>query len=54
MMEAHTYSKRNGAFGVTYGGQTVMLFRSALLSHRFDALHQELQATYTKAVRIAA
>lgn len=31
-------------------GQTVMLFRAAVLSERFDALHQELHATYTASI----
>lgn len=46
--------KRAGARFSQHGGQTVMLFRAALLSHRFDALHHELHATYTKRVRPAA
>jgi hypothetical protein len=28
--------------------QTILLFRAALLSERFDALHAELASTYTK------
>jgi hypothetical protein len=46
--------KRAGARFSQHGGQTVMLFRAALLSHRFDALHEELRATYTKPVKVAA
>lgn len=46
--------KRAGARFSQHGGQTVMLFRAALLSDRFDALHEELHATYTKRVRDAA
>jgi hypothetical protein len=46
--------KRAGARFSQHGGQTVMLFRAALLSRRFDALHEELHATYTKRVRPAA
>ena len=46
--------KRAGARFSQHGGQTVMLFRAALLSHRFDALHEELHATYAKRVRAAA
>jgi len=46
--------KRAGARFSQHGGQTVMLFRAALLSRRFDALHEELRATYTKRVRVAA
>jgi hypothetical protein len=46
--------KRAGARFSQHGGQTVMLFRAALLSHRFDAIHEEIHATYTKRVRDAA
>jgi len=46
--------KRAGARFSQHGGQTVMLFRAALLSHRFEALHEELHGTYTKCVRDAA
>ncbi len=46
--------KRAGARFSQHGGQTVMTFRAALLSHRFDALHDVLRATYTKRVRPAA
>lgn len=49
-----TRMKRAGARFSQHGGQTVMLFRAALLSRRFHALHQELHATYAKAVRQAA
>jgi hypothetical protein len=49
-----TRMKRAGARFSQHGGQTVMLFRTAILSQRFDALHQELHATYTKPVRLAA
>jgi hypothetical protein len=38
--------KRAGARFTQHGGQTVMLFRAAALSGRFDALHRELHATY--------
>ena len=34
--------------------QTILLFRAALLSERFEALHGELATTYTKEVKIAA
>jgi hypothetical protein len=44
--------KRAGARFTQHGGQTVMLFRAAALSGRFDALHRELHATYQ--ARIAA
>jgi hypothetical protein len=49
-----TRMKRAGARFSQHGGQTVMLFRAALLSKRFDALHQELHATYKKSLAIAA
>jgi hypothetical protein len=44
--------KRAGARYSQHGGQTIMLFRAAILSDRFTLLHQELHATYT--ARIAA
>jgi hypothetical protein len=46
--------KRAGARFSQHGGQTVLLFRAALLSDRFDALHEELRSTYEKEVRLAA
>jgi hypothetical protein len=46
--------KRAGARFSQHGGQTVLLFRAALSSDRFEALHEELKASYTKRVRIAA
>ena len=46
--------KRAGARFSQHGGQTVMTFRAALLSHRFEALHRELHATYTNRVKDAA
>jgi hypothetical protein len=46
--------KRAGARFSQHGGQTVMLFRTAILSERFEALHRELIATYTASVTIAA
>lgn len=49
-----TRMKRAGARFSQHGGQTVMLFRTALLSHRFEALHRELGSTYTKQVKNAA
>ncbi|MGH7270669.1 MAG: hypothetical protein ACREJ3_09580 [Polyangiaceae bacterium] len=42
--------KRAGARFSQHGGQTVMLFRAAFLSRRFDALHEELHATYTASI----
>jgi hypothetical protein len=49
-----TRMKRAGARFSQHGGQTVLLFRTALLSDRFDALHAELNATYAANVKIAA
>ena len=45
-----TRMKRAGARFSQHGGQTVMLFRTAVLSQRFDALHDELHATYTASI----
>lgn len=45
-----TRMKRAGARFSQHGGQTVMLFRTAVLSERFDGLHQELHATYTASI----
>jgi len=42
--------KRAGARFTQHGGQTVMLFRAATLSGRFDSLHRELHGTYTATV----
>lgn len=44
--------KRAGSRFSQHGGQTIMLFRTAVLSERFDALHHELHATYQ--ARVAA
>lgn len=49
-----TRMKRAGARFSQHGGQTVMTFRAALLSHRFEALHRELHATYRNTVTDAA
>jgi hypothetical protein len=49
-----TRMKRAGARFSQHGGQTVMTFRAALLSHRFEALHRELHATYTATVKDVA
>jgi hypothetical protein len=46
--------KHAGARFSQHGGQTVMLFRAALLSHRFTALHDELRASYAARVKEAA
>lgn len=49
-----TRMKRAGARFSQHGGQTVLLFRAAILSHRFEALHEELRSDSRKEVRIAA
>jgi hypothetical protein len=49
-----TRMKRAGARFSQHGGQTILLFRSALLSNRFDALHHELHSTYVTSVKCAA
>jgi hypothetical protein len=49
-----TRMKRAGARFSQHGGQTILLFRSALLSDRFNALHDELHSTYVRTVRCAA
>jgi hypothetical protein len=49
-----TRMKRAGARFSQHGGQTILLFRAALLSDRFEALHEELGMSYTKSVKIAA
>ena len=46
--------KRAGARYQQHGGQTVMLFRSAVLSRRFDTLARELERSYVADVRDAA
>jgi hypothetical protein len=45
--------KRAGSRFSQHGGQTVLLFRSAILSERFDALSRELERTYTATVEAA-
>lgn len=49
-----TRMKRAGARFSQHGGQTILLFRTALLSDRFEALHEELGSTYTASVKSAA
>lgn len=49
-----TRMKRAGARFSQHGGQTILLFRTAILSDRFDALHAELGSTYTANVKVAA
>jgi hypothetical protein len=46
--------KRAGARFSQHGGQTIMLFRTSILSNRFAALHRELGATYAARVKEAA
>jgi len=46
----NTRMKRAGARFEQHGGQTLMLFRAAVLSNRFDAIHQQLHSTYTATV----
>ncbi len=46
--------KRAGARYQEHGGQTVMLFRSAVLSQRFDTLARELEHSYVVDVKEAA
>jgi len=49
-----TRMKRAGARFSQHGGQTVMTFRAALLSHRFEALHRELHLSYANTVKDVA
>ena len=49
-----TRMKRAGSRFSQHGGQTVMTFRAAVLSGRFDALHNSLRAEYRQSVREAA
>ncbi len=46
--------KRAGSRFSQHGGQTVMTFRAAVLSGRFDALHRSLRAEYAQSVKEAA
>jgi hypothetical protein len=46
--------KRAGARYQEHGGQTVMLFRSAVLSKRFDTMARELERSYIADVKDAA
>lgn len=45
--------KRAGSRFDQHGGQTVLLFRSALLSHRFSMLSEQLELTYRAHVEAA-
>lgn len=49
-----TRMKRAGSRFSQHGGQTVMTFRAAVLSGRFEALHELLRREYVRAVRDAA
>lgn len=49
-----TRMKRAGSRFSQHGGQTVMTFRAAVLSDRFDALHNSLRAEYRHSVKDAA
>lgn len=49
-----TRMKRAGSRFSQHGGQTVMTFRAAVLSGRFEALHELLHRDYTQRVRDAA
>ena len=49
----NTRMKRSGARFSQHGGQTVMIFRTALLSGRFDRLSECLKASYTAIVKAA-
>jgi len=49
-----TRMKRAGARFSQHGGQTVMLFRTSILSKRFEPLHRELAKTYEANVKDAA
>jgi len=42
--------KRAGARYSQHGGQTILLFRTAVLSGRFDSLSRQLEVTYTAKV----
>jgi hypothetical protein len=46
--------KRCGSRFSQHGGQTVMLFRAAVLSERFEALREALRSEYTQSVKEAA
>lgn len=49
----NTRMKRSGARFSQHGGQTIMIFRTALLSDRFDGLSECLKASYTAIVKAA-
>ena len=51
---AGTRMKRAGSRFSQHGGQTVMTFRAAVLSERFDALHNSLRSEYAQSVKEAA
>ena len=45
--------KRSGARFSQHGGQSIMIFRTALLSGRFDRLSECLKESYTAEVKAA-
>ncbi len=49
-----TRMKRAGARFSQHGGQTIMLFRTSILSYRFEAVHRELAQTYAANVKNVA
>ncbi len=49
-----TRMKRAGSRFSQHGGQTVMTFRAAVLSGRFEALHESLRREYAQSVKDAA
>lgn len=50
----NTRMKRAGARFDQHGGQTIMLFRTAILSERFSRLFAILERTYTAGIKVAA
>ena len=50
----NTRMKRAGARFDQHGGQTILTFRSHILSDRFESLWEELDATYRKKLNLAA
>lgn len=50
----NTRMKRAGARFAQHGGQTIMLFRTAILSERFGRLSAILERSYTAKIKVAA
>lgn len=50
----NTRMKRAGARFAQHGGQTIMLFRTAILSERFGRLSALLERSYTARIKVAA